>query len=211
MKKRRWAWLVLLGALAVGGWLASRFVALPFTVAEGYEAFGRPMNFPASSVVKDDGPAWRIDPGKPWRMEFGRGSGWHGLDTIELDREGRVVFHRLRHNQEDVLSWQTATAQLPPDAVVKVLEAVESHRLLELDKEYHADVHDGTQWVLWVRQGDRQKTVYFNNHFPDAILRFAESYDEIIAGTIGPGLQWRAVPRARGRDHERPLWASIQQ
>ncbi|MDA0814027.1 MAG: hypothetical protein O3C21_16755 [Verrucomicrobia bacterium] len=35
---------------------------------------------------------------------------------------------------------------------------------------YHADVADGNQWVLAVTQGERQKAIYFNNHFPKSIL-----------------------------------------
>lgn len=91
-----------------------------------------------------------------------------------------------------------------------MLEEVEANRLLGLDKEYHADVCDGTQWVLWVRQGDREKTVFFNSHFPDPIIRFAEQLDAIVSGSVGPGLKWRAVPPAQSRDHEQALWESIK-
>ncbi len=213
MNRWRWPWLVLIGALAIGAWLAPKFVPLPVTVSEGYEPFGSPMSHPVAKVVKDDRAPFRLDSGEPWRIEFGRGSGWHGLDTIQLDQSGRAVFHRLKYERAGdvtVLSWETATAPFPPDAVAKVLDAVRTARLVELDKAYHADVCDGTQWVLWARQGDREKVVYFDNHFPEPIVRFAEQLDAIVSGSIGPGLKWRAVPSAWSRDHERELWESIR-
>jgi hypothetical protein len=164
-------------------------------------------------VVKDDRPAFHLDPDRSWRIEFGRGSGWHGLDTIRLEQTGQAAFYRLkqeRQGEEMVPSWETATARLSPEAITKVLEAVEVNRLPGLDKEYHAAVVDGTQWVLWVRQDEREKTVYFNNHFPDSILRFAEQFDAIVSESVGPKLKWRAVPVAWSRGHERELWASLR-
>jgi len=201
------------GGLAIGVWLAPKFISLPITVSEGYEPHGSPMNHPVSKVVKDDRPPFRIDPDRPWGIEFGRGSGWHGLDTIKFDQDGRLVLHRLKEEPQGggiAHSWETATAHLPPEAVAKVLEAIASDRLLTLDKASHAAVYDGTQWVLWVRQGEREKVVYFDNHFPDPIVRFSGRLDEIVAGSVGPGLKWRAVPLARSRDHERELWESIK-
>jgi hypothetical protein len=212
MRRRLWPWLVLFGTLAVGAWLAPKFVSLPVTVSEGYEPFGPPMSHPVTKVVKDDRTPLRIDLGWPWRIEFGRGSGWHGLDTIKLDHDGRAVFHWLQRERKGgatFLSWETSTTRLPRDVVAKVLEAVEVNRLLELDKSYYANVHDGTQWVLWVRQGEREKVVYFDNHFPDSIVRFAEQLDAIVSGSVGPSLRWRAVPYAQARDHEQELWDSI--
>jgi hypothetical protein len=203
--RRRWPWVVLVGALAFGVWLVPKFVSLPINVAEGYDAYRAPHNHPLASVVKDDRPVFRLDPGQPWRIEFGRGSGMQGLDTAKLDQDGRLVLHRQKWN-----GWQTATALLPPDVVAKVLEAVEANRLLELDKEYRANVNDGEQWVLWVQQGDREKAVYFDNHFPDAIVRFAEQFDAIVSGSVGPDLRWRAVPSIQSGDHQRELWESIR-
>jgi len=120
MDRRRWLWLLLVGVIGVGEELAPLFVTLPFTVSEGYEPSDSPRNFPATKVVKDDRPAFQISPEEPWRIEFGRGSGWHGLDTVKLDQDGRAVFHRLKSMRQGdafVLSWETATAQFPPDAV----------------------------------------------------------------------------------------------
>ena len=65
MKRRRWPWLVLVGASALGAWLAPKFVPLPVTVSEGYEPFGPARSHPLSKMVKDDRPAFRIDSDEP--------------------------------------------------------------------------------------------------------------------------------------------------
>jgi len=138
------------------------------SISTGYDRLDPPRDHPLSKVVKDDRPPFRLDPVKPWRIEFGRGSGYHGLDTVKLDQGGHLVLHRLGSR-----GWETAAVDLQADVVAQVLEAVEANRLLELDKAYHADLKDGTQWVLWVRQGEQEKAVYFDNHFPDQIVCIA--------------------------------------
>src|SRR5258708_6474960 len=148
MRRRRWPWIVLVGALGIGAWIASHFIVLPITVSEGYKGFGSPRNLPASNVGKDDQTGLCLHPSTPWRIELGRGSGWHGLNTIKIDQDGRVAFHRLRSDRRDdgiLLSWETATAKMRQEDVAKVLDAVGANRLLDLDKAYHADVCDGTQ------------------------------------------------------------------
>jgi hypothetical protein len=70
---------------------------------------------------------------------------------------------------------------LPPEALAKVLAAVESNCLTHLHRSYaDTNIADGTQWVLWIKQGDREKSVYFDNYFPRAIKRFAKQLDEIL-------------------------------
>jgi hypothetical protein len=192
----------------VAAWLFRDLLALPDNGPTGYRPFGLPCdycNHPLSRVVKDDRPPLRIDPERPWRIEFGRGSGWHGLETVKLDQDGWVVLHREKSGQ-----WATTTLQLSADAVTGILEAVGANRLVELDRLYHADVFDGTQWVLCIRQGDREKTVYFDNHFPEPILRFATRLDEILVASADPNLRWRRVWGIDYRKHDRDLWDSIR-
>lgn len=164
-------------------------------------------------VEKDDRPAFTIDRTQPFRLEFGRGSGWHGLNTIKIDQTGLVVLHRLNseHRQiVNVMPWEVVTLQLPSEAIAEVLKAVETNDLMGLHKAYHENVADGTQWVLWIKQGDRQKSVYFNNHFPKAITRFAKQLDSIMAGAGLDKVEWKPVPERESRQHENELWASIK-
>jgi hypothetical protein len=164
-------------------------------------------------VEKDDRPAFAIDHTQPFWLEFGRGSGWHGLNTVKIDQTGRVVLHRMKSAHQDgatVLSWEAATLQLTPEALAEVLKAVESNDLTGLHKAYHEDIKDGTQWVLWIKQGEREKSVYFNNRFPRAITAFAEQLDAILARAGSDKVEWQPVPMRESRQHERELWDSIK-
>jgi hypothetical protein len=175
-------------------------------------------------VEKDDRPAFTIDRTQPFWLEFGRGSGWHGLDTVKIDQTGRVVLHRMKSTRQEnlnvlswevatlqVLSWEVATLQLPPEVVAEVLKAVESNRLMGLHRAYRDDkIADGTQWVLWIKQGEREKSVYFDNSFPRAITAFAEQVDAILARAGLNKVAWQPVPERESRQHEKELWDSIR-
>jgi hypothetical protein len=150
----------------------------------------------------------------PYRIEFGRGSGWHGLDTIKIRQDGTVTLHRLSREYIGQVAndfVETATLQLRPESLARVREAVDGTGVLGLYREYHEpDVADGTQWVLWVQQGEGETSVYCNNYFPKAIVRFADALDGILAeGGLGE-VEWHRVPDAEARNHERELWDSIK-
>jgi hypothetical protein len=127
-----WRTLVVVGSVAVVGCTAQP------SDDEPADPF---FNQPLSHVEKDDRPTFQIDPSKPFQIEFGRGSGWHGLDTVKVNQDGLVVLHRLKKSAD----WERATLQLPDDALAKVLEQVDADHLLELHRAYHANVADGTQ------------------------------------------------------------------
>ena len=75
---------------------------------------------------------------------------------------------------------------------------------------YHAEVHDGTQWVLWIKQADQEKSIYFNNHFPDEIVRFAEQLDAVLSECDLENMNWKTVPATESRQHERELWEAVK-
>ena len=66
----------------------------------------------SDQVEKDTRPAFQIDSVQPFRLEFGRGSGWNGLDTIQIDQTGGVVLHRLK--SDGTGSWETTSLRLAP-------------------------------------------------------------------------------------------------
>jgi hypothetical protein len=156
---------------------------------------------------------FHLDPGRPYRLEFGRGSGWHGLDTIKVLQDGTVTLHRQRHESDGQALhgyWETARLKLPPEALARVVDAIEEHRLLGMDKGYHGGAVDGTQWVLWVKQGEKEKSVYFDNYFPKGIIRFAEALDNVLDENGLEKVDWHHVPDVDARKHERELWDSIE-
>ena len=155
----------------------------------------------SGSVERDDRPAFTIDSSQPFRLEFGRGSGWDGLNTVKIDQTGQAVLHRMKSERREdvtVLSWEVATLQLSPEALAEALQAVESNDLMGLHRAYHEDIADGTQWVLWIKQGEREKSVYFNNRFPSAISAFAQQLDGVLRG---PGWARRRGSRSQIGNH----------
>jgi hypothetical protein len=159
---------------------------------------------------KADQPAFHIDPAIAFSIEFGRGSGWHGLDTVRVEQDGRVTLSRLIGSQTNP-SWETATIQLQQNRLADILKAVETNGLMSLRRTYQdPNIADGTQWVLWITQGDHEKSVYFNNRFPVQITGFAEQLDRILSVAGLGNITWQPVPASQSRSHERELWKSIE-
>lgn len=163
----------------------------------------------STRVETDDRPTFTVDPNQAFRLEFGRGSGLDGLETIKVSQNGGVILHRTKQPEDG--KWETATLQLSLDALAEVLKAVESNGLLDLHRAYHdTNRKDGTQWVLWIKQGDREKSVYFNNEFPRAITRFAEQLDAALSAAGLDKVVWQPVPLSETGRHDRELWDSIK-
>src|SRR5262249_4627584 len=100
--------------------------------------------------------------------------------------------------------------KLKPGSIAQVLHATEKNRLLRLRKEYHAEVHDGTQWLLWIQQGGSEKSVYFNNSFPREIVRFAEVIDKVLEENGLENARWVRVTTVEAQAVNRELWDSIK-
>jgi hypothetical protein len=167
----------------------------------------------SGSVERDDRPTFTIDRTQPFRLEFGRGSGLDGLNTVKIDQTGRALLHRQKtefRKDVTILSWEYATLQLSPEALADVLQAVESNHLMGLHRAYHKNIADGTQWVLWLKQGEREKSVYFDNYFPPAITAFAKQFDAILTRAGSDKVTWQPVPERESGQHERELWDSIK-
>jgi len=152
-----------------------------------------------------------FDASKPYRLEFGRGSGRYGLDTIVLDEEGRITQHRQKEvPTEDGIYcyWQTRSFSIPSDTVKQVAALIEDLRIIEMKRAYHADVVDGMQWIFWLVQGGQEKSVYFNNHFPKAIQDFAVALDAQLRNAGIAKIKWTRVPDDESRQHEKAIWNS---
>jgi hypothetical protein len=156
----------------------------------------------------------RIDPNEPFEIDLGRGSGWHGLNTVTIDQDGKAILYRLARGMGpfggSYLCFETGMLQLPDESVVEVLAAVKHSGVLALNREYcRSNIADGTQWIFRVRQGDGERVVYCDNSFPRPMERFAEELDAILAENGLSGVTWHRVPRD-SNDHEKGLWASIR-
>lgn len=172
-----------------------------------------PESLPLVKTVEDHRPSLSIDPAKPFTIEFGRGSGWAGLNTVNINENGTVVLYRLQVEQRReirYLFWETGTMQLLPEDITAILESLHTFHLLTMYKEYHADIHDGTQWVLWITQEQHEKSIYCDNHFPENILAFSDFLDELLTTRGLTDVTWTRVPEHESRNHEKELWESIK-
>lgn len=149
-----------------------------------------------------------LDPDEPFRIELGRGSGQVGLDTVRVDQDGTAVLHRVE-GPLAAQTFKTATLRLPPKALEEILHSAAENRLLRLWNSYEEPgMHDGVQWVLLIRQGGTKKAVYFNNRFPDAITRFADTLDRVLKENGLDEARWQPDPSNVRPGRE--LWDSIR-
>jgi hypothetical protein len=165
-------------------------------------------------AVESAEPLRRIDPSEPFQIRLGRGSGWHGLNTVAITNDGTTSLfrHKLeRRRGADRGYTETLTLILPASELTKLLSDLDDSEVLKLEREYHdANIHDGRQWVFLVQQGERETSVYCDNKFPRAITRFAEALDALLEANVPRDARWKRVTPAAGRD-EAELWDSIRQ
>lgn len=162
--------------------------------------------FPLARITPSKTEAFVVDPTKAFHFEFGRGSGLSGLDTIAFDLDGVVQIYQQRREG----SWQTGTLKLDPDSIQRIFDTIKNEDIMKMPAVYHADVLDGTQWVLWLTQGAHSKAIYFNNYFPAEIRRLAKLLDAELESAGLPNVRWKQVARAESGLHQKALWNSIK-
>ena len=180
----------------------SILVLLIAAVLLGYGGY----SFSKREVEPDSRPEFVLDATKPFVIEFGRGSGLHGLDVVKVDETGLVQLSRVAGT-----GIESATLRLY-DSDVKALVGLVSARGLTGMARTYSDpkVHDGTQWVLWIQQSPSEKAVYFNNAFPRQIQSFARDLDAMLRGAGLGNVRWNAVPTQEGRDQQAALWRRLE-
>ena len=161
---------------------------------------------PLSRTEPATSAPFSVDPERAFHFELGRGSGSEGLDTVAFGHEGVVTMFR----QRPVGKWQTSTITLSPEAIAHIFAEVKVQGVMNMPAAYHADVHDGTQWVLWIRQNEKSKTIYFNNYFPKEVRLLAECLDKELASAGLADAAWKQVSPERFREHEKALWSSLR-
>lgn len=156
--------------------------------------------------VPDDRSSFEIDANKPFVIEFGRGSGMHGLDIIRVDHSGQANLTRFERRATP----DSTTLQLTDQQVKKVIAFANTSRLTSLAKSYMTNVEDGTQSVLWIEQGTSQKAIYFNNAFPKEITTFADQLDGILNEAGLPNATWTAAPIEEAKERHAALWKRVE-
>lgn len=201
---------LLVIALALG---AAIFVAIyAINRREERDDGKQGISFPLSKTVADPAGALPFDPSLPFRLELGRGSAPDGLETVLIEPNGAATFHRRGNmiwdavNQRRDQQWETCQLQLDQLALTSIARAIIDHRIGQLESQYHADVHDGTQWLLRLTQNNRTKRVYFNNHFPQSIQDFAQLIDEQVSRSGLSQVIWKQVDSQKNDEYQTALW-----
>ncbi len=136
-----------------------------------------------------------IQPDETFELQFGRGSGWHGLDVLRITSDGKAVYEY----QTDLGIWERKRFALDAEVLADLRGAIGTLNPWEMDREYHANVCDGMQRVLLIRVEGKSKLIYFNSQFPDGIKKFAGFVDRnILQPFAGPVEAEIAPARRRG-------------
>jgi hypothetical protein len=164
-------------------------------------------NSRSQEVEPDTRPAFVLDGSKPFVIELGRGSGWHGLDVVKIDETGAVRLARVEGRQNP----ESASLQLSNADVATLVGLINTNRLTSMGRVYSDPrVADGTQWVLWVEQSPSQKSIYFNNSFPSQINAFAGGLDALLQKAGLSAAKWSVMPAQQAQDQQKALWARVE-
>lgn len=142
-------------------------------------------SLPESQVetAPDEQQPFRVAPDQSYEVNY------HAWEKPSGDGRGIIVklgapaVVRERHGGQggEYREEKSASFALPPEAVAKVLAAIEARGVMRLQGSYKLKgVTDGPQVKFFVRQGDRVKRVECSNHFPDELKAFADDLNAII-------------------------------
>ncbi|HEV2296737.1 MAG TPA: hypothetical protein VGR35_23045 [Tepidisphaeraceae bacterium] len=158
-------------------------------------------------VEPDTRPTFVLDASKPFVIEFGRGSGQHGLDIVKVNETGAVQLSRI----EGRPNAEFASLQLSSTDVATLVGLVNTNQLTSMGRMYSDPrMADGTQWVLWIEQSPFQKSIYFNNFFPDEITAFESGLDALLQKAGSGTAMWSPLPRQQAMDQQKALWGRIE-
>ncbi len=172
-----------------------------------------PENPPLARIVEDQTPPFTLDPSTPFLLSLGRGDGKMELNTISINEQGTVTLYSLRVERCDGVwntFWETGTLHLSRDDVKAILDTVHTQHLMSLHTQYHADVYDGTQWILWLTQAPHEKSIYCHNYFPEEIVAFSDFVDDLLLKRGLPDILWTQIPDDEAGVHDDALWQSIR-
>ena len=136
----------------------------------------RTPNFRLSGT-EDETPEAFVDDaqvlaGEDFQFLMGEGSGRDGYDLVKLRADGSCEY-TFGEWQLQRKVWRRAEFQVAPETVADLRRLLVEVNYFRLKRRYHADAHDGTQWLVKARAAGRAKRVYCNNHFPAKIIKLS--------------------------------------
>jgi hypothetical protein len=147
-----------------------------------------------------------IGPDQEFELQFGRGSGWHGLDLLRVASDGRATYEY----QPQWGTWIRKTFVVDIERMRELRAAVNDLNVWGMQRAYSRGVADGTQWIVLIRVEGKSKSVYFDNKFPVRIKRFADYVDNAILKPLADPVEPIIVPTRLHGQHTKEIWASIK-
>jgi len=127
-----------------------------------------------------------------------QGSGWHGYNTLRVSASGHCDFRYFLSsmqvstgaNKEQDLPegtvyrekfWRKADFQLTKELQKQLRDALQEANVFAMKDEYiQKEIADGTQWIVRLRAGRKEKRVYCSNTFPERLLVLSRTLREQI-------------------------------
>ena len=167
-------------------------------------------SYPAQSILLDHQPAFRLDPTAAWTVSFGRGGPPIGYNMVWMNEQGtvRLLYYAETHAPEG--GWHEVGKKgmltLSAEEIGTFIEYVNASPLLDMPKAYRAAWYDGDHWAVTIQQGVHHKTLYFHNHFPEAIIEFANTLDQILIRHGLFEIAWETISWEEANRYEKTLW-----
>jgi hypothetical protein len=177
-------------------------------VAVGY-VFGWPW---IAGFDRDWSWRWEIDPAHQWTITIGFGHVVWGLNTIQVDHAGHVELHEFRplgdEPEDHRQGWFSKRGTLGREGVQRLLAAIDECGVMSWHRRYvtRGIFSEGRQ-AVWVRQGTREKYVYFEKAWPEPMKRLLAVAQEVTDGRASPlrQVEWIAVPPEVAGTHDDEL------
>lgn len=147
-----------------------------------------------------------IQPDEEFELQFGRGSGWHGLDLLRITSDGNAVYEYQA--ERDI--WKRKSFVVNEATLVALRKTINDLNIWGMDHHDDGSTNDGTQWCLLIRIDGKSKAFYFDNHFPNRIRQLADFVDQAILEPFAVPVVAEVVPARHHRKHEKELWQSVR-
>ena len=142
--------------------------------------------------------AFTISKDSKFSIQLGRGSGMHGLHLVKINNKGVVDFYRING---DYVQFQLTDGELN-----SIIDAANREKLTGMKRIYSSEILDGSQWILWIVQNGKRSATYFNNNFPQEIIKFAETVDKQLRVN---DRRLKFTPSKSEQDHAKQIWDAI--
>ncbi len=106
--------------------------------------------------------AFAVDPNLPFEFEYANGSGRYGMKVYRRDESGRIQYFCAVRD-----SCTEGDGEIDADAAnAVILRSIQQTDFRRIAQTYSAEVYDGWQAMLWIRQGAHERVIHFDNAAP---------------------------------------------